>query len=954
MGTSLLERLRTSSALSGANAAFIEDLYDDYLQDPSSVPADWRKRFDDLIAESGAAAEISHRPIRANFIRLAREQPAGAAPCVERLSPGAAEKQASVLRLINAHRVRGHQNADLDPLHLSAPEQLPELDPHFHHLADADLDTVFNTGSLYAPDRMSLREIIGFVRQVYTGHIGFEYMHITATEEKRWLQKRIEGYGAQPELTDEDRRRLLQLLTAAEGLEKYLHTRYVGQKRFSLEGGDALIPLLDELVQRAGKKSIQEVVIGMAHRGRLNVLTNIVGKPPRELFDEFEGRKEARGIMSAGDVKYHMGFHSDVDTEGGPVHVAVGFNPSHLEIISPVIEGSVKARQMRRGDLKGDTVLPVLIHGDAAFAGQGVVMETLQLSQARGFRTGGTVHIVINNQIGFTVSNPLDSRSTTYCTDVGKMVQAPVFHVNGDDPEAVIFATRLALDFRITFNKDVIIDLVCYRRLGHNEADEPAVTQPKMYEKIRNHAPPRARYADRLIASGLISPDDVQRMVSEYRDGLEQGMVVSRPVLCGLQNPYATNWSRYTSGKWDDPAETRVDSDTLEEIALKLLTLPQGFNLHPRVAKIYEDRRRMAEGEQLLDWGFAENLAYATLINQGFGVRLCGQDSGRGTFFHRHASVYDQNTGERHIPLQHIMPGDHPTVAVIDSLLSEEAVLGFEYGYAVSDPERMVIWEAQFGDFANVAQVVVDQFISSGGAKWGLYNGLTLLLPHGYEGQGAEHSSARLERFLQLCAEKNMQVCVPTTPAQIFHLLRRQMVRPLRMPLIVMTPKSLLRHKDATSKLKELSQGAFQMVIDDIDGLKPKEVKKVILCSGKVYYELLELRRSQERNDTAILRIEQLYPFPKKRLMEALKPYRHVDTVIWCQEEPQNQGAWDQIKHRLFEQMWPGAQLYYVGRAVSPAPAVGYPRLHLVQQETLVEDANAGNINPEMNTRIPS
>jgi len=955
MSASLLELLQKSSGYFGGNAAFIEGLYEDFLQDPTSVAPEWRRRFEDLLQDdTEAAPDISHRPIRTNLARLAREKQAAPAVAGERLSPGAAEKQAAVLRLINAYRVRGHQNADLDPLALTRQDPLPELAPAFHRLSDADLDTIFNTGSLYGPERMRLSEILDFVQDVYTGHIGFEYMHITATEEKRWLQKRIEGYRAKPELTTDERRWLLQLLTSAEGLEKYLHTRYVGQKRFSLEGGDALIPLLDQLIARAGTKGMEEVVIGMAHRGRLNVLTNIVGKPPRELFDEFEGRKESSGIKTAGDVKYHMGFHSDVDTPGGPVHVAVGFNPSHLEIISPVIEGAVKARQMRRADLIGDTVLPVLIHGDAAFAGQGVVMETLQLSQARGFRTGGTMHIVVNNQIGFTVSNPLDSRSTTYCTDVGKMVQAPVFHVNGDDPEAVIFAGRLALDFRNTFHKDVIIDLVCYRRLGHNEADEPAVTQPMMYEKIRSHPPPRALYGDRLIAEGVVSPEEVRRMVDDYRAGLDQGIVTTRPVLCDLKNPNTTNWKAYTLGKWDDPGETAVDCDTLEDLALRLLELPEAFQLHPRVEKIYEDRRRMAKGEQLMDWGFAENLAYATLIHQGHGIRLCGQDFGRGTFFHRHASVYDQNTGERHIALRQLAPDNQPPVAVIDSLLSEEAVLGFEYGYAATDPERLVVWEAQFGDFANVAQVVIDQFISSGGAKWGLYHGLTLLLPHGYEGQGAEHSSARLERFLQLCAEKNMQVCMPTTPAQIFHLLRRQMARPLRIPLVVMTPKSLLRHKNATSTLKELAEGRFQMVIDEVDAIDPQQATRVVLCSGKVYYELLEQRRSQANEETAILRIEQLYPFPKKRLMEALAPYRHVDTVIWCQEEPQNQGAWDQIKHRLYEQMWPGARLCYVGRAVSPAPAVGYPRLHQVQQETLVEDAIAGNINPEMNTRIPA
>ncbi|MEN8174915.1 MAG: 2-oxoglutarate dehydrogenase E1 component [Pseudomonadota bacterium] len=952
--SALLELLRRTSAFSGGNAAFIEGLYEDFLQDPDSVAPAWRERFEDILGESAnEAPDISHRPIRANFERLAREGRTRAPAGVAGLSPDAAEKQAAVLRIINAYRVRGHQNADLDPIHLRDIEPLEELDPAYHRLGPAELDKVFNTGSLYAPDRLTLREILEFVREVYTEHVGSEYMHITATEEKRWLQKRIEGYRAKPEVYDEDRRWLLRLLTAADGLEKYLHTRYVGQKRFSLEGGDALIPALDALIQRAGTKGVKEVVIGMAHRGRLNVLTNIVGKPPRELFDEFEGLTEAEGIMSSGDVKYHLGFYTDVDTPGGHVHVALGHNPSHLEIISPVVEGSVKARQVRRGDTAGDQVLPVLIHGDAALAGQGVVMETMQLSSARGFITGGTVHFVVNNQIGFTTSHPLDIRSTPYCTDVGKIIQAPVFHVNGDDPEAVIFATRLALDYRNRFHKDVIIDIVCYRRLGHNEADEPAVTQPMMYEKIRHHPPPRALYSDRLIADGIITPEEVREYVTEYREALEQGHVMARPMLCGLDNPYSVDWKPYKQDQWNDPVDTRVDIEVLEDLAQRQLQLPAGFSLHARVEKIFDNRMRMATGEQLLDWGFAENLAYATLLNDGWNVRLCGQDTGRGTFFHRHAVVHDQQTGNSHVPLTRFTDGKN-WISVIDSLLSEEAVLGFEYGFASNDPETLVIWEAQFGDFANGAQVVIDQFIAGGGAKWGLYNGVTLFLPHGYEGQGAEHSSARLERFLQLSAEKNIQVCVPTTPAQIFHLLRRQMLRRLRIPLVVLTPKSLLRHKDATSTLKELSEGSFCTVMTETETLDPAQVDKVILCSGKLYYELLEARRSQERTDTAILRVEQLYPFPKKQLMQALKPYRHVSTLIWCQEEPQNQGAWDQVKHRLLEQLWPGARLYYIGRAVSPAPAVGYAKLHRLQQDTLVDDALAGNINPAMNTRIPA
>ena len=950
MSSPLLEKLRRTSPFSGANAAYIEQLYEDYLLDPDSIDPGWREHFDALPGES-ATVDTPHSKIRQQFAEQAKAA-ANATPC-KKLTPDAAEKQSAVLRLINAYRVRGHQNASLDPLKLRALEVLDELTPEHHHLQQSDMLKEFHTGSLYAPNRLPLTEIIDFLKEVYTQHSGFEYMHITATEEKRWLQKRIEGYRARPVLDSDDRIWLLKLLTAAEGLERYLHSRYVGQKRFSLEGGDSLIPLLDELIQRAGKARMEEIVIGMAHRGRLNVLTNIVGKSPCDLFDEFEGKKESHGIIIAGDVKYHMGFSADIETSGHAIHVALGFNPSHLEIIAPVIEGSVRARQMRRMDFQGDKVLPVLIHGDASFAGQGVVMETLQLSQARGFSTGGTVHIVINNQIGFTVSNPLDSRSTAYCTDVGKMVQAPVFHVNGDDPEAVIFITRLAMDYRNTFHKDVIIDLVCYRRLGHNEADEPAVTQPMMYDKIRNHATARTLYAESLIAADVITPDEVEQMVSDYRDALDQGEIVSRPVKKGVLNPYAAHWQEHKGFAWSDTAETAVDANLLVELGMKLIELPRGFIPHSRIKRLLESRRRMAESELLADWGYAENLAYASLLHEGHNVRLCGQDSGRGTFFHRHAILHNQRDGSSYVPLKQTA-ADGANFTIIDSLLSEEAVLGFEYGYAAADPETLVIWEAQFGDFANVAQVVIDQFITSAGTKWGLSCNITLLLPHGQEGQGAEHSSARLERFLQLSAENNIQVCVPTTPAQIFHLLRRQVIRPSRIPLIALTPKSLLRHPLATSPIHDLAEGGFQPVIGEIDPIKPADVKRVIACSGKVYYELLEARRSRELTDTAIIRIEELYPFPREHFAAATLPFVNAKTLIWCQEEPQNQGAWDQIKHRLTWQMPDKRHLYYVGRCSSAAPATGYHPMHEMQQETLVDDALCGNINPKMNRRVPS
>ena len=946
--SALLDLFRSSSALYGGNAAFIEDLYEQYLHDPASVPQAWRRRFDEIRQE--AANEVPHGPVREGFLRLAHEQ-SGRGAAIP-LPPLMAEQQAAVLRLINSYRYRGHQVADLDPLQLHAPAEIPDLIPESYRLTEADLDRVFNTGSLYAPDRMTLREIIRFCQEVYCGHLGCEYMHITDTRQKRWIQKRVESYRGRPEITPKGKHWLLTLLTAGEGIEHYLHTRYVGQKRFSLEGGEALIPMLDELVQRAGRHEIEEIVIGMAHRGRLNVLTNILGKPPQEIFKEFEGQEESQSRRTAGDVKYHMGFSCDVESDGGIVHLALGFNPSHLEIISPVTEGSVRARQQRRNDPAGRKVLPLLIHGDSAFAGQGVVMETLQLSQTRGFFTGGTVHIVVNNQIGFTTSNPLDIRSTLYCTDVAKMVQAPIFHVNGDDPEVVIFATRLALDYRMAFLEDVIIDLVCYRRHGHNEADEPAVTQPVMYRAIRNHPTVRQLYADRLITEGVITPEQSQAMVDRYRHSIEQGGVEARPVLCALPHPHRVNWRPFQNIEWTHPTDTRLPKERVQDLGHRLLKLPKDFQLHSRLEKVWTERHKMALGDQLVDWGFAETLAYATLVDEGYPVRLSGQDCGRGTFFHRHAALHHRETGEVWVPLQHLRQGQAP-FEVIDSILSEEAVLGFEYGHATAEPNALTLWEAQFSDFANVAQVVIDQFITSGGTKWGLFCGLTMLLPHGYEGQGAEHSSARLERFLQLCAEHNIQVCVPTTPAQIYHLLRRQMLRPYRKPLIVMSPKSLLRHRSATSSLDELTDGGFQTVIPETAPLDPDQVLRIVICSGKLYYNLLEARRARGLQRVAILRIEQLYPFPQQQFAEAIAAFPRANELIWCQEEPQNQGAWDQIKHRFYRLLNSGKRLYYVGRHTSAAPAVGHYKVHVKQQEQLIDEALSGRIDPTMNRRLP-
>ncbi len=941
--------LTERSHLFSENAYYIEGLYARYLQDPDSVPPPWRSYFASLQDRSpaGRAQEAVAAAARAAD---AIAPPAVAGVAASPISIGTLEKQAAVLRLINVYRVRGHQQADIDPIRLRPRPPVPDLDPAFHKLGEQDLDTVFYTGplgpqykqtgavSLAASEQLPLHKIIEMVREIYCGHIGSEYMYITDSDQKRWIQEHLEPPLAKLKLSTEQRLDILYRLTAAESLEKYLHTKYVGQKRFSLEGGDSLIPLLDGLIQHAGSRKVEEIVLGMAHRGRLNVLVNILGKSPAELFKEFEGKYNINSDTPLGDVKYHQGFSSDIETPGGPVHLALAFNPSHLEAVDPVVQGSVRARQERRKDRNGDQVLPILLHGDAAFAGQGVVMESLNMSQARGFRTGGTIHIVVNNQIGFTISNPLDTRSTLYCTEVAKMVQAPIFHVNGDDPEAVLFVTRLALDFRMRFKKDVVIDLVCYRRHGHNEADEPAVTQPMMYQKIRAHPTSRKLYAERLIAGGVLTEQQAEEMIGAYRDALDRGEIVARGILKGTHNKYAVDWSPYREASWTDPADTAVPIEVLRELSAQLNRLPEGFQPHPRVAKILEDRNKMAAGAFPVDWGFAEIMAYATLLRDGYSVRLCGQDTGRGTFFHRHAVLHNQRDGTSEVPLRRLAT-DKSDFLVIDSLLSEEAVLGFEYGYATAEPKTLVIWEAQFGDFANAAQVIIDQFISSGDAKWGRRCGLTLFLPHGYEGQGPEHSSARLERFLQLCAEQNMQVCMPSTPAQMFHMLRRQMLRPFRRPLVVMTPKSLLRHKLSASRVDDLSSGGFRAVIGETDALAEKTVQRIILCSGKVYFDLLEERRARQLDNVVILRVEQLHPFPREQLAAEIKRYPQAREIIWCQEEPQNQGAWYQIQHHLRACSLPQHYLRYAGRAISASPAVGYFVLHLEQQTALINNA---------------
>ena len=937
MGT--MKELESTSTLFGGNVPFLEELYESYLADPGRVPPEWRDYFDEL---KGDAADIPHAPVVESFRELAKNRRVAGAM----VDAATMHKQVLVLQMIGKFRTLGMLHASLDPLKRQEPPYIPDLDLRTYGFTEADMDTEFDVGSFKAgPARMRLRDIVEALRQTYTRTLGAEYMYISDTAVKRFIQERLEPIRSRPAYGVEQRRHILERLTAAETLERYLHTKYVGQKRFSGEGGDSMIPMLDLLIQRAGAAGVQEIVLGMAHRGRLNVLVNTLGKMPSDLFSEFEGK--GAQVLPAGDVKYHQGFSSDVSTPGGPVHVTLAFNPSHLEIVNPVVEGSVRARQHRRKDVRGDQVLPVLIHGDAAIAGQGIVQECLNMAQTRGYYTGGTVHIVINNQIGFTTSDPRDTRGTLYCTDVGKMIEAPILHVNGDDPEACLLATEIALDYRQSYHKDVFIDLVCFRRLGHNEADEPMITQPLMYKKINQHPGTRKLYADRMIAAGVVSAEEADAMISTYRAAMDKGYHTNTTVLANYKPPFIVDWTPYTGRHWTDAADTSVPLAHLKELGAKATAVPGNFKLHPRVEKLLADRRAMVDGKQPVDWGMGEILAYASLVDQNYGVRISGEDVGRGTFSHRHAVLHDQNREKwdsgTWVPLQHIKDGQ-PDFEVIDSVLTESAVLGFEYGYTTSEPSQLVIWEAQFGDFANGAQVVIDQFISAGEVKWGRICDLVLFLPHGYEGQGPEHSSARPERYLQLCAQHNMQVVVPTTPAQVFHLLRRQMIRSFRKPLIVMTPKSLLRHKEAVSTLDELAEGSFQNVIGEMDRIDPKKVKRVIVCSGKVYYELLAYRRERRIDTVAILRLEQQYPFPHDAYRREVAKYAAAREVVWCQEEPQNQGAWYRLCAYMRADIDSTKILAYAGRPVSASTAVGYAAKHNAEQKQLVEDAFADEL----------
>ena len=935
--------------LAADNALYIESLYEQFLSDPDSVDTDWQ----DYFKQYQSPNDAKHNDIKDQFLLLARNQTANkGGPASDNSTTSTSEdcadpKQMGVQQLISAYRRRGHRRAQLDPLELHPRAEVEDLTLAYHGLSEADLDTIYPTSDLNIGKKEApLREIIEIMERVYCRHIGVEYMHVTTSTEKRWMEKYLESNLGYIKFDEEKRLSILERLTAAEGLEKYLARKYTGVKRFGLEGGESFIPAVNEIIQRAGGYGTKEMVIGMAHRGRLNLLVNVLGKNPADLFDEFDGKVQPE--KGSGDVKYHNGYSSNVMTPGGEAHLALAFNPSHLEIVAPVLQGSVRARQVRRNDQArhdnkdGNSVLPIVVHGDAAFAGQGVVQETFQMSQTRAYTTGGTLHIVINNQVGFTTSRQEDLRSTEYCTDVAKMVHAPILHVNGDDPESVVFAAQLALDYRHEFDKDIIIDLFCYRRNGHNEADEPSATQPLMYSVIKKLPTTRALYAQQLIKDGIIDEDKAKNYEDSYRESLDRGDYVVNSLVSDPDEALFVNWKPYLGHDLVDDWDTSVDIEKLKEYGRRMAEMPEGYKLQRQVQKVVDQRLAMQTGEEPLNWGAAETLAYASLVdNDDILVRITGEDVGRGTFSHRHSEIYNVNDGSMYVPLAHISE-QQARFATYNSLLSEEAVLAFEYGYATTVPNALIVWEAQFGDFVNGAQVVIDQFISSGETKWQRVCGLTMLLPHGFEGQGPEHSSARLERFLQLCAEDNMQVITPTTPAQIYHALRRQAVRPIRKPLIVMSPKSLLRHKLATSQLEELASGKFETVLPEIDQQNADQITRLILCGGKVYYDLLEQRRALGLEHVAIVRIEQLYPLPEERLIAEIEKYSNLKEIVWTQEEPLNQGAWYYLAPHMFRIVVPhptkAKVMEPVARPPSAAPATGSPKLHAQQQQTLVAE----------------
>tara|TARA_B000000557_G_scaffold156232_1_gene126692 strand:- start:1234 stop:4059 length:2826 start_codon:yes stop_codon:yes gene_type:complete len=932
------DKVKMSSVLNASeeSAPYIEALYESFIQDPNSVSQDWKIYFETLPKNPDDKKEVSHKDIIKKFKNQRRKR-SYSDKLVNNKSID--EKQIRVIQLIQSYRNRGHQRANLDPLGIRKTSICEDLDYEYHGLEKSDLDKKFNTDTLNInQDEASLEEIINSLKKIYCGTLGIEYNYITNTKERLWFQDRLEPNLGKVHFKKEEKINLLKRLNATEGLAKFLSTRYPGMKRFGTEGAESLIPLVDSLIQNCSIFGAEQICLGMSHRGRLNLLVNVLGKSSKELFSEFEEDYELEGA-STGDVKYHQGFSSNILTPNGEVHVSLNNNPSHLEIVNPVIEGSVRARQERLGDKEKNLVIPILIHGDAAFSGQGVVMETLQMSQTRGYGVGGTIHVIVNNQIGFTTSDARDSRSTLYSTDVAKMIECPILHVNGDDPEMVVFAAKLACEYRYTFKKDIIIDMFCFRRRGHNEADEPSATQPLMYKKIKTHKSVRDQYQDKLITEGIISKDETLNFQKNYRNALEKGELVTENLGSTNEEKWF-DWTPYLNRRWNEKTDTTFNQKKFNELGDIISSTPIDFDLQKQVSKILDDRKKMNSGEIPINWGFAENMAYATLLSEGYPIRFSGQDVRRGTFAHRHSVVHDQKDGTEYMPLVKIAEKNNTIIDIYDSLLSEEAVLGFEYGYSTAWPSGLVIWEAQFGDFANGAQVVIDQFIVSAEHKWQRLSGLVMLLPHGYEGQGPEHSSARLERYLQLCAHDNIQVCTPTTPAQIYHLLRLQTIRKMRRPLIVISPKSLLRNPMATSSLEELINGSFMPVIDDIIENR-KKIKKVILCSGKVFYDLIQKKKDLNSEEVAIVRIEQLYSFPYDELELILRKYNNSIEFIWCQEEPANQGAWFSHRHRIQRVLdrFSKNQIKLISRPSASAPAVGLNKLHRKQQENLINEA---------------
>ena len=929
-----MKELWGSSHVSAGHAAYLETLYDTFLKNPEHLSEDWLDFFTNLPKQPNSNGEISHLEIIKEFKNFSRSK---ATPKNETTLD---DKQGKVIRLIQSYRNRGHLKAKLDPLGMMERREIEDLNIEFHGLSHSDLDRDFFTDTFTESNKLSLRNIIKTLEEVYCGKIGIECNHILDSEERRWFQKKFESKLTEYVFDDDEKVNIFERLNSADGLAKYLSAKYPGMKRFGIDGAEALVPLVESVIQNCGSIGASQICLGMAHRGRLNLLVNVLGKLPSELFSAFDEDFELEGA-STGDVKYHLGFSSNFETPGGEVHVSLFNNPSHLEIVDPVVLGSVRARQDRIGDTDRTEVVPILLHGDASFSGQGVVMESLQMSQTRGFNVGGTIHIIVNNQIGFTTSNVNDSRSTDYSSDVAKIIQAPVIHVNGDDPEMVLNAAKIACKYRKRFKKDIVIDLFCYRRRGHNEADDPSATQPLMYQKISKHPSVLNQYEDYLINTGVLTPDIANKIKSDYRKSLEIGESVAKNLSKNPNNELWFDWKPYLNIKWWPKVDTKFSAEKLHKLGKEICEIPDSFVLGNQAKKIFEERIKMNDGDIPVNWGYAESLAYASLLEEGYPIRITGQDVWRGTFSHRHACVFDSDSGMGFIPLSEIAEKNNTKFDIYDSLLSEEAVLAFEYGYSATWPSGLTIWEAQFGDFANGAQVVIDQFIVSAQHKWERLSGLVMLLPHGYEGQGPEHSSARIERFLQLCATENIQVCVPSSPKQIFHLLRRQVIRKMRTPLIVISPKSLLRNPKAVSSTKELINGTFECVIDD-EIKKNENVKKVIMCSGKVYYDLVNKRDKEKHDDIAIIRIEQLYPFPYDDLEEILTKYQNVEEYIWCQEEPSNQGAWFSHRHRIqrvLDRLGDGKEANLISRPPAAAPAVGLMKLHLQQQKDLINEA---------------